>query len=76
MSRRDYFVTVCSECLRASCWHGEDLCDKSRNAGTVDRLASALDALHHEHPDHYSIAKLLKVCGTVRMADIPLRRKA
>jgi len=62
---RDYVVTVCAACLCASCWHGESMCDASRSADTVTRLASELDALGYEHADNYSRAKLIDVCGEV-----------
>jgi hypothetical protein len=62
----DYIVTVCSECLTAACWHDEFPCSKSRGANTVNLRASELRRLNREHPDNYSRAKLLKVCGTVK----------
>lgn len=62
----DYLVTICSVCRCASCWHGEFLCEESRDAGTVDVLASVLRGEDREHPDHFSIAKLTEVCGSVR----------
>lgn len=64
-SPRDYIVTVCSECLRASCWHWEFPCDKGQTAVTVMRRASQLRELNREHPDNYSPEKLMKVCGGV-----------
>ena len=59
----DYEVTVCDACLCASCWHGEFLCEKSRNAGTKRMLASALRKLDLEHPSNYSREKIALVCG-------------
>lgn len=50
----DYTVTVCSECLRASCWTGEFMCEHARSAGTVERRASDLRELNREHPSYYS----------------------
>lgn len=29
-------VTVCDECLCASCWHGEFMCQQATDAGTVE----------------------------------------
>ncbi len=59
----DRKITVCAECLTASCWHGEFMCDRSRNAGITTRLASELDALGREHPGNYSVEKIREVCG-------------
>jgi hypothetical protein len=67
--KRDYMVTVCKECLRASCWHWEFPCDKAQTADLVERKASDLAKLDKEHADHYSPEKLLEVCGSVRWID-------
>lgn len=56
-------VTVCDECLTASCWHGEFMCDASKNAGIVEKTVGELNALKYEHPDNYSAEKCLKVTG-------------
>ena len=61
----DYWVTVCAECKKASCWHGEDMCDNARDADIVEMRASQLDRLGIEHPDRYSRKKLMRVCGYV-----------
>ncbi len=66
MKFSDYFVTVCSVCRCASCWHGEFMCEASRNAGNVEVLASVLRGENREHPDNFGIAKLQQVCGPVR----------
>lgn len=58
-------VTVCSACLRASCWHGEFMCSEARSAGTREMAASDLDALGKEHPSHYSPEQIARVCGEV-----------
>ena len=63
---RDYMVTVCAECLRASCWHFEAPCEKAQTADLVERKASDLRALKREHADNFSPEKLLKVNGSVR----------
>jgi hypothetical protein len=59
----DYLVTVCAECLTASCWHGEFMCQRARGANITHRRASELRALDREHPDHFSVEKLREVCG-------------
>lgn len=45
-------VTVCSECLCASCWKGELMCSESRDAGTVEKTVEELEELGFESP-HY-----------------------
>ena len=64
----DYYVTVCDRCRCASCWHGEFMCEVSRDAGTIEVRASTLLKEDREHPDNFSIAKLTEVCGSVRYA--------
>lgn len=59
----DYFVTVCDNCLQASCWHGVFRCWKSRSAGTRDILASELDRAGREHRSYYSVKRLTAVNG-------------
>jgi hypothetical protein len=56
--RNDIKITVCSECLTASCWLAEFMCDKSRDASTVQKTVGELRALKLEHPDNWS--KLLR----------------
>ncbi len=63
---KDYLVTVCAECLCASCWHGEFPCDSHKTADTMDQAASFLRTLKREHPSYYSRKRLLEVCGDVR----------
>ena len=59
----DRKVEVCSECLCASCWHGEFLCEKSRDAGTVYKTVRELRALKREHPSYYSKKHLKEIYG-------------
>jgi hypothetical protein len=56
-------VTVCAECLRASCWHGEFMCDRAEMADVTERTVAELDALGLEHPERYSAEKVREVCG-------------
>lgn len=65
---RDYYVTVCSACRCASCWHAEFMCQRSQTAGTIEVLASVLRGEDREHPSYYSVTKLREVCGDVRYA--------
>jgi len=53
MNEEMTFVTVCSECLQASCWQGIFMCDKARTAGTVQRPIAELRKLDLEHEDYY-----------------------
>lgn len=61
---KDKIIEVCSECLQASCWHGEFMCFESRDAGTVLKPVSELTKLALEHSDNWSDEKLLAVCGS------------
>jgi len=56
-------VTVCAECLRASCWYWEHQCDKAHTAGTVEVPVRKLRDLDREHPDNWSIEKIGRICG-------------
>ena len=46
-------VTVCSECLTASCWHGEFMCDGAKYADIKEMPKSELKKLGLEHPSHW-----------------------
>lgn len=57
MTRRaddDRAVTVCSKCLRASCFQGEFFCEEYRSASTVGRTVAELRAAAREHPDYWT----------------------
>lgn len=58
-------ILVCSTCLKASCWHGEWQCQKSKDASVVWRTEAQLDALGLEHPDNYSPERIHLVNGGV-----------
>lgn len=60
---RPRLITVCDKCLQASCWHGEFMCFEARTAGTVRKTEAELDALHLEHPSHYSVENVARICG-------------
>lgn len=59
MSRRERerddarMVTVCAVCLRASCWQGVLLCEKSRNASTIKYPVRTLRKLKKESPTYW-----------------------
>ena len=65
MTADDYYVTVCADCLRASCWHAEEFCSEAYWAGETTLLASHLRTLGLERPDNYSRMTLMDVCGSV-----------
>ena len=56
---------MCAECLRASCWHGDDMCAKARSADIKLIRASQLDSLAREHPSHYSRETILRTSGSL-----------
>ncbi len=60
----NYMVTVCAACHTASCWHGEFMCDASKDADIESLPASKLDAMRLEHPDNYSREKIRSVSGS------------
>ena len=63
---RDYLVTVCDACLRASCWHYDFPCDRVVEAGTREIPASELRKLGKEHESHFSREMIVRVRGSVR----------
>jgi len=46
-------ITVCSKCLRASCWLGLLSCDDSTSAGTVEMTREELEKLNLEPPVYW-----------------------
>lgn len=66
--KRDYWVTVCAECLQASCWQGEFYCQRAKSADTMRVRASYLRKARREHPSYYTRARLIEVCGAVEDA--------
>jgi hypothetical protein len=48
-------ITVCAECLCASCFHGVFMCERSDVANTTTRTVLELRKLDREHPTHYSL---------------------
>lgn len=51
--RRRVTKTVCDACLRACCWKGIFMCDKSLDAGTIEKSPRALRKLNREHSDYW-----------------------
>ena len=56
-------IQICSECEKASCWHGEFMCSDARGADLILKTATELDKLNVEHKDNYSVGKITEVCG-------------
>lgn len=46
-------VTVCAECLQASCWQYEFCCDDYKTAGLVEKTLTQLKALDLESPEYW-----------------------
>lgn len=51
-SDQNELITVCDNCLRASCWHGLFMCDESQHAGTIEKTRKELIGLALENSDH------------------------
>ena len=56
-------VTVCSECFKASCWHGIFMCESAREASTVEMTRRQLLILDKEHPCYFSNKTLYEQTG-------------
>ena len=48
------YVTICDECLKASCWQGIFMCDNAYTAGTMDLDVEYLKVRALEHPDWWA----------------------
>ena len=57
-------VTVCDECLQASCWHGEFYCQDAQSAGTLRLPVWLLRELAQEHESYWDVARIAKIEGT------------
>lgn len=49
-------ITICNNCLRASCWQGMACCDKYKTAGTVEKTVDELKILKRENPMYWAKA--------------------
>jgi len=49
----DKKITVCSSCLKASCWQGIFFCQHYLEAGTVEMTVGELKKLGREHPSYW-----------------------
>lgn len=55
----DDLITVCSECLQASCWQAILFCEKADSAGVVQKTRRELKALNLEHPSYWKTDSVL-----------------
>jgi epoxyqueuosine reductase QueG len=46
-------VTVCDQCLQASCWQGEFYCHEDKTAGTKQMTRKELAKLGRENSDYW-----------------------
>lgn len=46
-------ITVCAQCLQASCWQGIFLCEAARDASTTDLSIRRLRGLAYENPEYW-----------------------
>ena len=46
-------VTVCDNCLRASCWQGVFMCDEYYDAGTKELTIDELKKLNLKNKDYW-----------------------
>lgn len=47
----DKLVEVCANCLQASCWYGELLCDKAATCGTVLKTVTELRSINRAYDE-------------------------
>jgi hypothetical protein len=50
-------ITVCAECLTASCWKGIFMCDRAQYADITERTRTELEALDLEHPCYWETSE-------------------
>ena len=63
MKDDDRRVTVCAECLQASCFQGEFYCDKARTAGVTRRSVRELRELALEHQSYWAADRIARIEG-------------
>lgn len=59
----DRLISVCSACRRASCWHGDFMCDEAWSAAIVEVPRCVLVGEGREDPHHFSDTRLREVEG-------------
>lgn len=55
----DDLITVCDNCLTASCWQGEFYCENYKSAGTTQKTRRELRERKMEHEDYWMTDKQL-----------------
>lgn len=55
---RERMIYVCDNCLQASCWAGEFMCDSARSAGLFRARISDLRRMALEHRSYWDRADL------------------
>ena len=56
-------IEVCDSCGRASCYHGEFMCDDSATSETTLKTVAILDKIGVENKEHYSKERLFIIYG-------------
>jgi hypothetical protein len=49
----DDLITVCDNCLTASCWQGEFYCENYKSAGTTQKTRAELRERKMEHESYW-----------------------
>lgn len=68
MKTEQDLITVCAECLQASCWQGVFMCDKSRFANIVQKTRAELREQKREHSDYWKTDEELASVGPFRFS--------
>jgi hypothetical protein len=53
-------ITVCDNCLMASCWQGIYYCEEAERAGAIKKSRAELITLNLEHQDFWKTDEQLK----------------
>lgn len=61
--KENKLIEVCDQCLKASCWYGEFMCDYAQTAGTKKLPRKELKKLNLESPEYWSEKKLKEIYG-------------
>jgi len=56
-------IEICSECLTASCWYGEFMCDEAREGGTIKKTVHELRELNLENEGNWSDERMEDIYG-------------
>ncbi len=68
----DPLVTVCAECMTASCWYGRFMCGDAQGANTKQVRRSELAKKRREHPENWT-KEAIENGGIVTKAAEPVR---